>query len=312
MCKKFKISSTAYRVLHLIKLLNENEYSIDSLNKFFYYEPNIVRAFSKEVIFKYLNTLRLAGYTIEKPTSSTYKLLKAPVTINLSEDELKSLVILENFVEGLYLNRLKKDFDSFMKKITRYLSNEHIVFLDNYRAEYKANPYFDTFKFSKYSDLIREFEQYCIEDQRIIIKYKQPFDKKEKDIIFEPKSIKYNTNHVYISGYNTLIEEKQLINLNYVKEIKQLPIKSKANSATSPVIFKLKGRLAKGYRLYEGEKIIQTDENNGSITISAYVEDRNLLIQRLLRYGDLCKLTYPKDLKDNMIKILDDALQNYL
>jgi len=312
MKKILKMSSSAYRVLLLIKALNENEYTLDGLNNFFYNEPDIIRTFSKEVMFKYLNTLRAAGYKIEKPNPFTYKLLKAPVFLNLSEEELKSLVILENFVEGLYLKRLKKDFDSFMKKITRYLSDDHIAFLNNYRIEYKANPDYNISKYSKYSDLIKQFEQYCIEDQKIAIKYKQPFDIKEKDIIFEPKSIKFNTVHVYIFGYNPLIGEKQFINLDYILEVEQLPVKSQSNYSLSPVTFKLKGRLSKRYRLYENEKIVETDEKNGSITVSAYVEDKNLLIQRLLKYGDLCELIYPKDLRDKMIEILDDALQNYL
>jgi len=65
MKKQTKISSTAYRVLRLMILLNNKLYSIDELNNIFSADPNIARLFSKEVMLKYINTIRLGSIQLE-------------------------------------------------------------------------------------------------------------------------------------------------------------------------------------------------------------------------------------------------------
>ncbi|MFH0702555.1 MAG: WYL domain-containing protein [bacterium] len=314
MKKKPKISSTAYRVLLLMQMLNGDDYSIDNLNNAFSSEPSIARILSKEVIVKYITTIRLSGYNISKPCSAnnyTYKLTKAPVTIKLSEEELKTFIILENYVSSLYQQKLQKNYNSFIKKFLRFLSDEQISMLNQMRKNYKNDPNFNNSKYTKYATLIKTFEQYCIEDQRVIVKYKLPYDDKEKQIILEPKAIKYDSDNVYISGYNPITGEKQSFHMDYIQEIKQLPVKSKFNYVISPVIFKLKGRLAKGYRPYEGEKITEADPDDKNLTIAAYVDDKNMLLHRLLKYGNYCEIIYPKYVRDKAIKIIQDTLKNY-
>jgi predicted DNA-binding transcriptional regulator YafY len=159
--------------------------------------------------------------------------------------------------------------------------------------------------------LIIQFEKYCVEEQRIIITYKLPIEEEEKHIVLEPNSIKYDLNEVYIYGFSPITGEKQLLQMDYIISIKQLPVKSKYNYALSPLIFKLKGRVASGYRAYEGEKVTEIDELTGSITVSAYVEDHNMVLNRLLKYGDQCEILYPKSLRNRVVKTIQDALKNY-
>ncbi|HBH17528.1 MAG TPA: hypothetical protein DDX14_01025 [Cyanobacteria bacterium UBA9579] len=314
MGKKTKISSTAYRVLLLMQLLNAHDCSINFLNNVFSNDPNIARTFSKEVILKYIYTLRSAGYKISKPSPAndhTYKLVKAPLTMKLKEQEIKTLAILEGYISSLYQDRLQKNFNTLMEKLYRYLSEDQIALFNNVRKVHHEEINELSAKYSEYASLIKKFEQYCIEDQRVIVKYKFPIDDEEKQIVLEPKSIKYDSKDVYISGYNSITGERQLLNLNNIQEIKQLPVKSRYNYVLSPIIFKLKGRLAKGYRLYEDEKIAGTDPESGTITIAAYVDDKNMLLQRLLKYGDFCEVLYPNIFREKMISLIEDALKNY-
>ncbi|OGI18096.1 MAG: hypothetical protein A2287_08440 [Candidatus Melainabacteria bacterium RIFOXYA12_FULL_32_12] len=314
MGKKTKISSTAYRVLFLMQLLNTNDCSIDYLNNTFSNDPNIARTFSKEVILKYIYTLRSAGYNVSKPNPAnnhTYKLVKAPLTMRLNEQDIRTLIILEGYVSSLYQERLQKSFRSLVKKLSRYLSEEQITLLNSIRKAQTNELQQLSLKYSQYTSLIQKFEQYCVEDQRVIVKYKFPIGDEEKQIILEPKSIKYDSKDVFISGYNSITGEKQLLHLNNIQEIKQLPVKSRYNYVLSPIIFKLKGRLAKGYRPYEDEKIAGTDPEAGTITIAAYVDDRNMLLQRLLKYGDYCEVIYPKAAREKTISLVQDALKNY-
>ncbi|MCK7489143.1 MAG: hypothetical protein MZU79_02030 [Anaerotruncus sp.] len=145
----------------------------------------------------------------------------------------------------------------------------------------------------------------------MLVKYKFPFDTAEKQIVLEPKHLKYDANDVFISGYNPITSEKQLLHLRNVVDIKQLPLKSKFNYVQSPVIYKLKGRLAKGYSLYENEKIAGSDPEAETITIAAYMDDKDLLIKRLLKYGEYCEIIYPKYAKEKLVNAVNEALKNY-
>lgn len=313
MKRNMKISSTAYRVMLLLKLLNENNFSIEALNMALSQDPNISRTFSTEVILKYLSTLRYAGYKISKPNIAnnyTYKLIKAPLHMQLSEEEMNALVAIDSFVSNMHQKVLQDAQHKIMENISRYLNDEQINQLHQLKKSTKFN-YATNSKFSKYASLMSKFEQYCIDDQKIVIKYKNPIEENEIQITLEPKYLDYVGGDIYICGYNPIIGERKLINLDYIIDIKQLPVRSSNNYILSPVIFKLKDRLAKVYELHENEKITETDTETYSITITTYVDCKNMLMQRLLKYGDLCEVLYPKAFREKIANELSTAIRNY-
>jgi|GEM_PF-1413670 len=310
--KNKKISSTAYRVLLLLKLLNEKNLGIEELNKILSQDSNISRTFSNEVILKYISTLRLAGYQITKPCAAnqyTYKLIKAPVRIKLSKDELNSLVLVDVFVSNMHQKILLDAQYKFFDNIFRYMNDDDIAKFNQLKKTFKSNSGLNT-KFQKFAPLMTKFEQYCIDEQKIIVKYKYPIEN-ELQVTLEPKYIEYINADFYICGYDPISGEKQLIKIDYIDEIKQLPVKSSSNCILSPVIFKLKGRLAKSYELNENEKISDIDSEADTITITTYADCKNMLMQRLLKYGDLCEVLYPKAYREKIANELYKMLSNY-
>lgn len=313
MKKNRKISSTAYRVLLLLKLLNENSYGLDEFNSLLSNDPNIARTFSNEVILKYLSTLRLAGYKITKPciaNNYTYKLVKAPVRITFTEEELRALVIIDAFISDMHQQNLHDARTKIIQKISRYLNDDQIHVLIQLKKNYKKS-YILPNNTSKYSSLMVKIEQFCFDDQKIIVKYCYPGEKLESQITLEPKYLDYINGDVYICGYNPIVGERKLIKIDYIKDIKQLPAKSSSNNILSPVIFVLSGRLAKVYELHENEKLTDIDDKNETITITSYADCKNMLKQRLLKYGQLCEVTYPKSYRDEIKNDLKQALNNY-
>lgn len=311
--KTKKISSTAYRVLLLLKLLNENNLGIEELNTILSQDPNISRSFSNEVILKYLSTLRLAGYKISKPciaNNYTYNLIKAPIQMDLNEEELKALVSIDLFISNMHQQILQDAQHKIMENISRYLDDDQINHLFQLKKAKKTTDSANT-KFLEYAPLMSKFEQYCIDDQKVTIQYKHPLDENEIRITLEPKYLDYVSGDIYVCGYNPIIGERKLINIKYIIDIKQLPMKSSSNYILSPVIFKLKERLAKAYELHENEKISEIDSAAGSITITTYVDCKNMLMQRLLKYGELCEVIYPKAFREKMANELNNALKNY-
>ncbi len=314
MQNKSKISSTAYKVLILMKLLNEENLNLQEISQFFSNQKDVSTPLSKEVILKYLNTLKASGYKISKPSFSNdyrYELLKAPYLINLSKDDLITIVKLEYFIENLFLKELDNSLKNILNKMDKFLPEETV---DDYKRIKKSlcgNNTFDLniFDYSEYAEMIHKFEVYCVEAQRIQITFKIPYEESKKTITLEPKELNYKEDKVFISGYNPLNNENQDINLQYITDTKQLPTKSKNTRSSSPVIFKLKGRLATTYSPYEGEKIY--NDQDDYIKVYTYTEEKNNLLKRLLKYGDDCEILYPAEIREKIKETIFKTLNNY-
>ena len=314
MGKKLKISSTAYRVLLLLLHLNNGKCTSDYLNNLFIDDPYISRYYSKDVILKYIITLRTAGYSITKPTLSNgynYELDQSPVLIELTDNQVKNLAILSCYAESLHQNKMVKNYSSFLKKIKKFLSQEQIVILDKEIKKQHEILSEVLSKYEPYKELITKIENFKEENQRVSIKYKIPASDEEKQIVLELKNIKYENKEIYVAGFSPLTDQTHSIKLEQITEIKQLPTKSQYKQILSPVIFKLKGNLAKVYRPYENEKVSPSQDRTKSITVTSYVDDHNILIKRLLKYGENCEILYPKHTKMKMINIISSALENY-
>ena len=76
------------------------------------------------------------------------------------------------------------------------------------------------------------------------------------------------------------------------------------------VVFKLKNRLAKTYKLKENEYSEGFDEE-GNQTIVNKSGVLNTLIPRLLRYSYDCEIITPKYLREEMKSIINEIINQY-
>jgi predicted DNA-binding transcriptional regulator YafY len=314
MDKKIKISSTAYRVLLLLLRLNERECNVDDLNSIFCNDPNISRSFSREVILKYISTLRLAGYDISKPTALNnycYKLIKAPVTIDLKIKELKTLALLYRYAKSLCQQKFITNYTSFCQKLQRYMSDESKAGFNKEleRCENLKDEIFTCFE--NYRKQILKIEKSINDKQRVNLYYKLGNEESENCICLELHGLKYESSGVSLSGYNFITGQNVCINLDHIIDVRQLPAVARSQQILYPVIFKLKGRLAKTYRNYEGEKVIKIDEKIKETTVTAYTNDVDSLLKRLIRYGEYCEVLFPKSTRNSMINLIKNTIKNY-
>jgi len=314
MSRKLKISSTAYRVLLLLQKLNEKKLSTDRLNRIFSEDPYVARFFSKDVILKYISTLRMAGFSITKPSASNdycYVLNKAPVQIDFSEEEIKTLRMLKSFAQSFQQKKFLTNYYSFVEKLKRYMNEEQIKKLNEEFAKKTENQEKIKDKFKDYGDLIKKIEQYIVENQRVEIKYRTKQDEQEKIAVTKLQKIKYHADSVKLLYYDLVSGQMNTIKINDITNIKQLPSISGEKQLLNPVIFKIKGRLAKAYRPYEKEKLTDPDLKTGEITVTSYTDDMEVLLRRLLKYGENCEVLYPKQVRNKMINFISRTLENY-
>ena len=307
-----KFSGSAYRILVLIKKLANKTYSFDEIVDILTTDEVAPKYITNDSIQKYLSTIRETGGEVRKVyANGVYKfsLEKFPFSFKLTEKSPHILSTLKKNIQNLHQKQLNEVFERVLNKILKYVETdkkaqiiERCSNVTYSPAEYK--------RYNKHTELIKKLEQTCIDNQRVTLIYKSPTEDEEIKILLEPKMLKYKKNKIYFIGYNAMSCERQGYLLDFIKEVRQSPQKSKYSNMTTPVTFKLKGRLAKGYRLYEDEKTIEK-VNEDEIIVANYQEDRESLIQRILKYGENCEILTPEYLRENYIKILDDIEKNY-
>lgn len=300
-----KNSDTSIRVLETLKFLVKNKASIQNIiNHFEKIDPNN-RTYTSEVILKYINTLKVFGYKFVKEKDK-YVLLNFPNKINFTKEELETIYALEKIASAFPEEKIKEDMTVFLQNLERRFTEN-----TNLLASKLDKPSCITLNFSyeKYAKKIKNYEKYCIEGQKLKITYKMLCEE-ETSIIAEPKEIKYKRDEVYLSVYNALTAQIQDLNFNNIIEIKQLPTKVNETNILSTTTFKIKNDLARSYKLYEGEKLLQM-ESDGSKIILNQKEDKRFLLKRLMRYGSNCEVMSPKSLRLEMAEIINNTIKNY-
>lgn len=300
-----KMSDTSIRVLETLKFLTKEKASIQDIIRHFEKTEEKNPIYTNEAILKYINTLKVFGIKFNK-NKDKYILTNSLVQFDFSEKDLNALQKLEKYSNAFPESKIKSEVNMFLQDLEKQFSDNTKFLSHNVKKNNSAN--FD-FNYEKYLSQIKEYEKYCIDEQRLKITYKKT-SKIESSIIAEPIEIKYTKNKVYFSVYNPLSAQIQDINLDSIIKTEQLPSRSNPANMLSSVTFKLKDRLAKVYKLHEGEKLMQKNSDDTLIILNQK-EDRDLLIKRLMRYGENCEIISPKNLRTEMNEIIKSTLANY-
>ena len=228
--------------------------------------------------------------------------------MEFSEEEIKTLAIIQNHINYLYQPHLISSFNSYIQKISNFISDEAFELFEKYKHE-ASDHINDSYK--QFANIIKLIEEYCISKQTILVTY-SPLEGLIQKIIFEPEKIEYNNQKVYIVGINPKIHQKQYLQFDYIIDIKQLPNKSKQVCYNTNVTYRLTGKLAKQYRLYDNETIINKTIKPYSIVISANAINVDVLLHRLLRYGQYCEVLSPEKERRQMSSIINSLLNQYI
>jgi predicted DNA-binding transcriptional regulator YafY len=92
--------------------------------------------------------------------------------------------------------------------------------------------------------------------------------------------------------------------------IARLPQMVNKVEMSSTVVYKLKNRLAKTYKLKENEYSDGFDEQGNLVVINKN-ETQDKLLQRLMRYSFNCEIISPKALRQEMIKRINQTISQY-
>lgn len=300
-----EMNNTCVRVLETLKYLSEGQVSISDIIKHFESNDPNKRVYSHVAILKYLNTLKVFGFKIDK-VKDKYILKNFPFTINFSEDDLKGIIILKESLNSFPERKTKEELSKFFNDIEmRFDKNARTLYEDlqsNLHRDFSSD-------YGDFANKIRIYEKYCMDNQKLKITYKD-VSNGETTLLCDPKEIKYDINKIYFIVYNPSYGTSLDILINDIIEVSQLPSIASNSILQMKVIYKLKGELAKRYRLRDNEQL-QAKESCGDVLIINENEDKNLLLRRLLRYNSLCEVISPRFFREEMINTIDKMLANY-
>ncbi|MDD3436693.1 MAG: WYL domain-containing protein [Candidatus Gastranaerophilales bacterium] len=306
MKKPKKVTATSVRVLETLKILYEKSSSVQDIIHYFENSDYENKVYTSEAILKYINTLKVFGMRFAKEKDK-YKLLTSPCQFHFDEKDLNAIRLIEKFSNLLPEKGTQCEINGFLQDLEKRFSDKTRLIAHNV-----TKPDFREIKtgYNKYLKQISECEQYCADGLKLKITYKN-YQGKELSIIAEPNDIKYLGQEIYLSVYNPVSAQIQDINFSSILKIEQLPQKATHIGMLSSVTFELKDRLAKAYKLHEGEKLLQK-KSDGNIIISNQKEDRTLLLKRLMRYGEYCEVISPKSFREEIKEMIKRTLDNYL
>lgn len=299
-----KYNDSCIKIFSLIKLLLNDDAEYSKVMSIFAEEASANLSTFPVILNKYLNTLKIFGIKVKK-VKNKYYLLNMPFNIDFTANDVKAVQLLKSACEMIPNAKSKEILLTFIKAVEmRYNETAKSVVTS---SNIDMHPDL-TFYFSKFHDQILECEKLCSEKKKLEILYLT--EDKESTIICSPKEVKYQNRKVCFSVFNQLSRQVFDIPIDNIKSIKQLPTLSSTQNVSMSVVYKLKGRLAEAYKLKEWEYSNGYDSNGNLIVVNSN-EDPDVLLSRLMKYGENCILVTPKFMKDRMRELIDKVLNNY-
>jgi predicted DNA-binding transcriptional regulator YafY len=287
---------TGSRILYLLNLfLEKRELSMDEIIHSFSSIDIVGEICCKDSVIKYINTLKKSGYVIVRKNKK-YSLEQVPQNIEESESFLETLIKIEALSKFIYTKKSRREAFSIINDVKILISKNSKEDLKDFLKDEQ-----DLAISKDEKAILNQCEKICTEEQRVLFLYLAE-DGNLTEMTCEPYDIIYKNRQVYINVFDLKDFDKKLINIKFIKKIKQLPTKSQFNQQSKNAKLMLMDKLAKSYTLKENEKIIQ--KNDRFIVISTIYNDKTQFVKRILRYGELCKIVSPASLQESYLNYL--------
>ncbi len=298
-----KLNDGCIKIFKLLILLYEDKADYNSVVEIFKDDLSEQSTNNIQVVLnKYINTLKVFGIKIKK-YKNKYTLQSSLYSMGYNIDDLKSISILINSTKNFPDTKITQDLNEFINSLTLRMNNEDKNKLNKLNKNYDFS-----FYYSNLRDQIEQCEQICKEKFIINVLYQK--NNKEVKCKCTPKEILYDTRNVYLRVYDSVSNANIDIPISNILQISKLPQLAKSSLVTTTVVYKLKNRFAKTYKLKENEYSDGYDKN-GYLTVINKNEPFDTLLKRLMRYTYNCEIISPKYLRDQMINLINETLDNY-
>lgn len=295
------MSLTGYRTLVILQALLESPKTIDEINECLLNNQYIKEKFSFDTLRIYLNSLRKIGCEITRANKSNgkkYILNSHPFEYEISKSQLKSLEKLyKNIQEELDIKDVLA-IESLIHELSKYVKNKNIIdFLEGLSLLRRVN-----------QSILDDLLIHCKNKNQITIMYNSP-KSGEKQIEIIADKLSFKSEKLYLWGNNLTHKEYSFFPVERIIRISGIKlIKSKEKFLPYRATYEIYD-FGVDFKLEQGEKIIQKQKEK--LTIEVEVQNEFSIVQKILYFGNNCKIIKPKSLKNKLISKLKSMEKIY-
>ncbi|MBO6087712.1 hypothetical protein J6P92_05120 [bacterium] len=298
-----KYNDSCIKLFNFLKMLYEGDVEFKTVINHFSDGSYDGTSNTHVTLNKYLNALKIFGINIKK-VKHKYTLQSPVYKINFSNEDYKCINLLKEHFNNLPEGKNKKTFESFLRALEIRLDDT-----GKNNAEANISPNDTKFSSSEMVEQIKLYNKYCQDKMKLEILYTN--DKGENiNLLCSPQEVSYIKRKVCLKVIGNNGSRIYDIPLEAVKSINQTGSKVSGQSIPTTITFRIKNRLAKNYRMRDCEHL-ETIESNGNKIIVNQGEDLDILLKRLMKYGNECEVISPKFYKDEILNRINKTLSNY-
>ena len=298
-----KINAGCLKIFKLLYLLYEDKaYYQDVVNIFKDEVGNKSANHLQVIVNKNLNALRVFGIKVKK-VKNKYQLDSSLLSMKFTDEDIKSINILESVKDNFPDSATKEDLNLFLNQLAIRMSEKDKLKLSQLKTNYDFS-----FHYASSKSQIEIVENLCKNSSHVDIIYMK--NNKDAECSGEAKEVLYTSKNILFVVADMIKNEKYIIPLSNIYQLKESPSLAARKELTTTVVYKLKNRLAKTYKLKANEYSQGFDEN-GNQTIVCRDEAFDVLLSRLMRYSYNCEILSPKFLREQMKELIKDTLKNY-
>ena len=300
---KEKLNSSCIKIFKLLSLLYADEADYRSVISIFKDEVDEQTTNNLQVILnKNLNTLKVFGIKVKKE-NHRYRLESSFYTMDFTLEDLKSIAILADSIKNFPDIDCKHNLQNLINDLKNRMDNDSRSLLENISSNYDFG-----FYYSDVRDQIEKCKEICGANQQCEVTYLK--NEKQIKCRCNPKDIIYGSRTAYLEVFDVNKNVKEEIPLNSILKLEQLHQMTGQTEKPTTVVFKVKNRLAKSYKLKDGEYEYGIDDEGNKIIVNKN-EPFEKLISRLMRYSVNCEVISPKTLRAEILGRINSTLGNY-
>ena len=304
-----KINNGCLNIFKLLVLLYNDDADYDKVVNIFkndideeeHIDEKKLNNLIQVVLNKYINALKVFGVKIHK-NKNKYILDSSFYSIDYSLQDLKALSIILGASDQIQDAKISKNISKFKTNLLLRMSSQNKNKLD---ILYSENNF--SFFYTDFNEQIDKCRKYVQDGMLLNMVYL--VRGKERRCKCQAKEVLYDVKTAYLKVYEISKNEYIEIALPNILSIEILPNITMNYSVAKTVVFKLKGRLAKTYKLKPNEKL--SKKENDELIIVNKNEPIDKLLSRLMRYSDLCEIMTPKYLRQDMVNLIDETINLY-
>ena len=245
----------------------------------------------KKTVSKYLRTLKLFGFEIEK-INGRFQVLNSPLQIKQKNSGAEIIFLLMEY----FFEKENVEYEILKRKFKNIFDVEENLKIKNSIEK--------TLQLSQSAKKNLELINNLIKKNKTEINAKY----KGKKLKLTIKEIKFAKNGVFLFAKDKNLKNSRHIKINNLENIKPDKTKNLKFKIKEGVNFKIKENLIKNYILKRGE--IANYINNEAIITNTY-EEKEEIFSRLLKYGTKAEILTPEREKRQFIQKLKSLIEHY-